>query len=1445
MNSLDATAFTLFGIDVSWEFLLSTLLIPLTLSLIGLIVKRTITAIKARRENGKEPVVVLSRRKIERQPRYVMGNRAEESRGFRKGEKYYIRRKVDDQLAEVLDKRQYPIVFVTGMYGIGKSRAVYQYLTGEKSSSTFKKILVLSGLQLSCDSEQLLDKLRKKAGKGSLLFIDNIQEVRLKDIVPAADLAETSPKALLTPWLAILQEMSEMGVTTVISLVNIGKESSRLLENGDLPEETFAGKWTEIVMPTVERGSDDHQRCQALFPKVREYSPYIGNYVNQWNCERLLSDVVKTQGSRLLLTSYLFISRYSNTRSKDKKRLREVYETICRQVPNYQRWADQSGTEEEQQEEFEKVYASLKKSHIFSRSRLTELNDPAFGKYFSEYMQKSVRDAGEHPNGIELLCATLLADRSLLLLHQEKLQADVLMKITPDSPLLYARAVTRATAQNERQIAQYVKSRFDSRFFEQREGVPYLKDKGLAAECAKAIGVIVSRGYSNWEEHIETYRKAYEAAGEDIAAQDDIISELLHIASDRRTSSEERERVLGYIAGTLKTDVKERAKKSLRIAINYETATKGYDRERVRNVLSLLLEQAEETAEQLKALDAAAESEEKRAEGEDRFYYLRRDLGSWANILLGKITSAKECEALLTILYQKDTVEMLQRLQEVMLGTDIRVTAKRISPRFMVFTPPATSKIAAQVKSRRPLDYVQELEQILKQFVKHLKRKNGSKPISHCEQILTVHSIEGFVIYIQGNKKTGVMSSLSRFGDALHWYKMVGELFSELSESSTLYLHILLHHVFSTIRTKENFERAKVVLDQYLKKGSDKAGKLKLYNSLLSNTPDWETAVAFAKDEYIQQEMDIITVNTFLNKAKDQLFTLCKSLRITYEKGEGRLTEEEKKLFQQVVDEIGNVLKLAKDRALQWDEQTQSILMEIRQRMDEGVVSYNKESVSISSQLKHTEGLSADPSIAASKIHNAQTESILEVQRLKKLTVGDIYDKLVLIEAYCEHPESNSTLPMNSRLSSDMLTHLLQTLQDNIRNNTTDWQAFEEKDALEAVVERLVFEKRPDLLFPPKIYYYRAIVTLAMTTEWAEDENGKSIVKKRSCIAGLDTPEERKRFMEGAFARLLDCDTPLHVSQDELQKKGKGEQNLPEMLLGNCRFDDALQLVGYAKDLSRLPALNGVYTPLAIKMLCNKCRDGIKEVNFGNHQLMLRRIDAINRLLSDTEQMLHFDIDNIKLISAFNRDLRQRSNKNKHQVFFPRMDKETRVCIPLHALHNPVVRHRAWEDYKKQHYLDKLAANTIQQFAFCEMADICLLLGRRKQTSGRKPSVTIAEADYLKEASEILQAKGQPLDKIQIAYWQNWPSGITAQAETNGMKQLKSHLSQGSCSEREIPAWKGQWEAIEAYASDVEEHLASAEEDSEQKRQERINYFNLQKEIWEKKNGGRTDGNEA
>lgn len=1190
-------------------------------------------------------------------PELIMGDSGLTNHGYNPN--IYITREIDDTIRQSIGQK--PCTIIIGRAGSGKSRAIYQYLLSQKHD--FERVVVIQRKSLTCNMQQLQTFLRPYIRKQAhaLIYIDDFHKV--KDI---------DRNAGWNQWESIIEDVQKSLGTIVF--VSRDKEDFEYEES--------------IEITPIIRNSATHQQCIERFQSTF-FSPIIGNYIERERVE----DVINIPSEALLISTHNFITHYFHRRGTQEDYLKKVYNRLCERLA-----ADLGRDEAENLKvHFNSALNALKEKGILGTT--CKLTDELFISDLTDCLYNKKYDYNNNnivpEDAIIYTCSLLTSSRSSLSYIQEKELVKILLSIDENDIEPYVRAITRATGQNTRRITKFVQAKFEENYVGQ-------EDKTSMDKITQMISIIASRTFYDWKNIVNAYLKKYSS----LNVSNDLISEILRIATDDRTSQEEKQKAIDYIHHTLQIsaeDLCDRATKDTRIALNYERAQLDIDGNRIAKVLLLLLANLSKCNDNFH--DAISDA--KREDIKNDIHYALRDIVAWTRTVSAKVSSYQQLENLVNIL--RSHSRALMSLQE-----KIKAAPQNELEHFTFLSYSSLWGIAHNIHKAYPIGYDKQYTKCI-DLLSALAQKE--------KYIVDKSGFVGFMLSkprISGKKtQRGALAELKTFNQVCSCITTATK-HSIIGKEDTYTYIAWLYRLFSVIKTTEDFEIADTMLTNFLSADSENKisteGKRKLYNYLLSNAP-WEKAkIMVTKERFLYKECDSYTISSLFKAARNSFYTLSKNIYLQ-DNSIAKIQSAIK--IAEILETIHQFAQLSRSRNLKWDSSAGTLLKNIQSRLMQCIKQKEAESA-INPKLrdyviaKHGQAVlyinaldelirEIEEERTRSAIRNKTTITLdfASTQDWSNLSVSETKEILMDIKEYFFEGVLNET---GRALTSDKMTHLIKHINDLVKNTKNEskkdkWNfEGEEEQEIALLLEDLLYNGRDcnpdetlDAYIPIKFYYYTQV--------------GEFLI-----YFVKPALKERLQFGLNALHRLNECGSPISENKEEAHN-AVNEKNIFEILLADLSFDECVSMIDEVKKIAQVEIYKNVYTAKSIVILCNKLKEGL-QYNDESKTLLIRRINQVNRLISDETQLektgnvLFFDADDAPKIASINSNLTKQNKHHHDEIFFPELSKNIKINLPI-ASANARIRHAAWSMYEDQDCLYNIKTKALNLFLYRELEEIC------------------------------------------------------------------------------------------------------------------------------------------
>lgn len=1271
-----------------------------------------------------ENISLLKVSSIADNPSAIMAERGLMENGF---DNEYFKRPFESQLRQMIES--HAICLIYGTYGMGKSRSIYEYL--RSGDCPFKRVLVLNAMhndELTCSFENLKKYIKKIANPNTLIYIDNLHNRKDRD-----------GKHGLIAWKEIFSVVRHNESHIVASCLEAPTEEERRA----LPD--IIGKETTMRIPDLDQ--ETYKLCRAKYHN-QLYSPVIGNYIDGMgnamqnydrNFERIIKKNPLSEGEILLLSTILLLKIYFNDRCKQPKFIQNAYEVIRDAITERCKYLgyEQQGIELQSVLQnnfhFKEVLSKLEARNILKNDRnLYVVYDQIFAE---EFIKKICSDNYNydniHNNNKELLklcCSTLVLERQQLTYKQEEWLSTLIIALDPNEPDMYARCVTRATPQNTRKVALFVKVLFDKKFINQPT------DK-KPEEISRVIGILLARIYDNWEKFLTDYIEK----GIIIKDNVDLISELLRIAADKRSSKKEKEHVMDFIDATLGINAEQLndlAKTNIRIAHNYEIVQADWSEERIKCVANLF---KREFTDLNKRCQTANEQE--RDNIIDEIPLMTRSLLAWARIIAIKADHPDKLKQLIDILHMPDIEKVMSSLVELIKESRSYLNQFYDKIEFTFLKQLSLANIAKNIHKHYPLAYMDFYWQCL-----NILKDEANKQT----YIINQDALKGFFYNHESSftkSNTGALVEAETWKDAFDLFSKMREwgILDDKTSGSNDFYAKCLYCIFTKIDTKVDFDEALNFVNTLFgpTSNSNMGGKMKLFHNLMLYTPTIEDATQFMED-IGENNYTIDTINAFFLRVRQEYRTA--STEYGYVRKDAELSPKEKKsklakLEQRKIYAIKQILEKAQwvqtHDACKWDMISSSILKSIRP--DVLQTEYKTLKQTVKKGLPKSNNV-----ILEAQQWRVQFDKKTSFEDLKK-QLEKAKERLEVLYKYFTNKRSTRSpeeIELIQFFTSDSLTNLMISvgrflpqkeviaLFSNVESKDFPSDIIKLMNEICALLRPMIQDLRIDDYFTPKLYYYEQAYNFAFY-------NMDGLIPEASDI------EKRWNFIQHALERLAECGQPFMEDEETLSQKRRLPQNLMENMLPYCSFDDACELVIRAKELAKAEVYSAIYRPLAIKLLCNRLRKDLEDDEMQAMETLKKRIDKINDIISDPELTLYYDADITALISKANSRLRVNTDIDP---FFPDLPKDIAINLPI-VSDNDEVRHKTWDWYTIQKC--QVPLETKSTIWLCMKKEMRLVVNNICEN---KP----VDLYYLIELLYLYKDNNFPFLDVQKEFWSNF-----------------------------------------------------------------------------------------
>lgn len=1273
---------------------------------------------------AKENIKLLKMSNIADNPSAIMAERGLIENGF---DNEYFKRPFESPLRQMIEN--HAICLIYGTYGMGKSRALYEYL--RSGDCPFRQVIVLNAIhndELTCSLEDLKKYIKKKANSDTLIYIDNLHNRK-----------DTDGKQGLIAWKEIFSVVRAKKSHIIASCL----EAPTIEERSALQD--IIGKDTIMRIPDLER--ETYQLCRAKYHN-QLYSPVIGNYIDgmgntERNFDRNFDRIIKrnplSEGEILLLTTFIFLKTFFNDRCKQPDFIKNAYNVLINAITDRCKYLgyEQQGIELQstlqQNFPFEDVLSKMEARNVIKNDRnLYVVYDQIFAEEFNRKICSDIYGYDNIQNNnkelLKLFCTTLVLDRQQLTYQQEVWLSRLIIALDSNEPDMYARCVTRATAQNTRKVALFVKGQFDEKFINHTTDTQ-------PEEINRVIGILLSRIYDNWENVLNEYIKK----GIIIKDNVDLISELLRIASDKRSSKKEKEHVLNFIHTTLGINderLSNLAKTNIRIAQNYEMSQTGWSEERIECVANLF---KEELTELFKSYESA--DNQTRDEIADDIPLMTRSLQAWVRMIAIKVDHPDKLKELINILHNPKIEDVMSSLVELVKSSRSYLNQFYEKIDFTFFKQLTLANIAKNIHNHYPLAYMEFYWQCLELLREEVDKQN---------YLINQDALKGFFYNFESSitkSNTGALVEAETWTDAINLLSKMRDwnILDDKTFGTNDFYAKCLYCIFAKINTEEEFDKTLKFVDTLFESTpkSNLGGKMKLYHNLMLYTPSLEDAIQFIEN-IGEENYTIDTINAFFIRVRQEYRLIVSEYGDVMANKDHSLTSKEQKsklneLKQRKYNAIEQILKKAEwvqsNNACKWDAISVSILNSMAPDVCQKEFKALQKAAEKQSPTRHNVFREAQKwKIKYNKTH-PDIEDLKE--QLKKAQKR--LNTLSLYFTNKRQIRSRDEIELVQFFTSDNLANLMTSLERFLpqkeviaRGANVDITELPDdvKKLINDICDLLLFmiqELRIDDYFTPKLYYYEHAYNFAFY-------NLNGLIPKASDV------EKRWSFIQHALMRLAECGQPFMEDEETLSQKRRLPENLMENMLPYCSFDDAYELVHRAKELAKADVYSAIYRPLAIKILCNRLRKNLEEDEANAMKTLKKRIDNINDIISDPELTLYYDKDITALISKANSRLRAKTDADP---FFPNLPKDIAINLPI-VSDNDDVRHKTWDWYTIQKCQVPLETNSISWLCMKkEMRYIVNNICEKKKV----------DLYYLIELLYIYKDNDRPFHEILLEYW--------------------------------------------------------------------------------------------
>lgn len=460
----------------------------------------------------------------------IIKDRGEIHWGF--NEKVYRERDIDKELKTLIEKRnqQPSIITISGGKGSGKSRAVYYFIKSTLHEELFKCVYVVK----SNNIKTIADNLKSTNASRDLLIIDEVNLFLDEDLLSLRKILRT-----------VHNSKAKVAILTYANEDTVDLEIKNIDDwiNKNVPESNPESRPIKhIEIPDIEFGDEVYNWCMANMYPIRPFSPVIGAYVKELR-ERIddkTEQLFKMQDAIDVLTAYKTMA---------------IYRKNCSQKLQYTFLMYTTQQEDKTLENFNNGlkqiinlgYISIKNS-INDTTLNIEKKDGAKIKQNEdlEWYRKHIIDE-------TIICKTqtvVIKDRQLLeefmrriemekfgkknettrkfLLHNKESEINrikALIRIDPNDPVYYSRAITKAT-NSEFVINEVVRLLHQNRVVSETKEI-LIQDSEKVKLLSQLISIIIGR--KRWTSFDALKNEVEEFIQGGLVPDEVFISELLRI----------------------------------------------------------------------------------------------------------------------------------------------------------------------------------------------------------------------------------------------------------------------------------------------------------------------------------------------------------------------------------------------------------------------------------------------------------------------------------------------------------------------------------------------------------------------------------------------------------------------------------------------------------------------------------------------------------------------------------------------------------------------------------------------------------------------------------------------------------------------------------------------------------------------------------------------------
>lgn len=237
----------------------------------------------------------------------IIKDRGEISWGF--NENVYRERKIDKELRALMEKRNRrpSIITISGGKGAGKSRVVYHFIKSTLHEVFFNCVYVVK----SSNIKIIADNLKSRNTSNDLFIIDEVNLFFDEDLLSLRKILRV-----------IHNSNSKVAILTYANEDIVDLEIKNIDEwiDKNVPESNPESRpIIHMEIPDIEFGDDDYKWCIANMYPIRPFSPVIGAYVKELR-ERIdhkTEQLFKMQDAIDVLTAYKTMAIYRKNCSQE------------------------------------------------------------------------------------------------------------------------------------------------------------------------------------------------------------------------------------------------------------------------------------------------------------------------------------------------------------------------------------------------------------------------------------------------------------------------------------------------------------------------------------------------------------------------------------------------------------------------------------------------------------------------------------------------------------------------------------------------------------------------------------------------------------------------------------------------------------------------------------------------------------------------------------------------------------------------------------------------------------------------------------------------------------------------------------------------------------------------------------------------------------------------